>query len=410
MRLFIVSQDPFSALTASRIDQEELNRHSIEVVILDATDLLLPSFRVLDVRSGEGFDVINLADSQDVQDVVRQLSRQDVILFLGGVFGQQPLKVSSLYRLLSGSRARVSAINSGHIPLHLGSPFPRGIPVWRERSRTALARVARPHSIPGEVRSLAAEAKNTGIAKWRARTSGSNISAEMKTLDALWTGTQIEPISRPLIGESTRVRYIHTFDYEKMGRWIGHQPSDRNSLVVLDCLGPVHPDYGPIERSQYNLGVDEYFGELVHFVIRISAITGLEPIVSAHPKAIPGSLDSKYGPLSVRYGETDRLVAESALVVDPNGSAAIGMAAVMRCPVVFVNSRRYGMRVWKVQNNLSRWLGMPMVDIASDLGGFTIPRVETSLYDGYVQEFVKRVDSVDEPLWRQIAQDLEQGW
>lgn len=236
--------------------------------------------------------------------------------------------------------------------------------------------------------------------------SSSAKGKEMRPLDYLWTGTQVSPVSPQIVNEHTTVRYIHTFDFEESRNFLG--PVEQTGMaVVLDGLGPNHPDYTIIGTNPYKIDADEYRHLMIANLKLLARRDGLQITIAAHPKAIEGSRDGYWEPFTVVHGRLVELIANSSVVIDPSGSTALGIAAVMGKPIVLLNSKQFGYRVWFEQFLFSQWLKVPMVSLDKDSRGLPRYRTDPHAYEAYVQRFMRgHYSKAHRSIWETVYLDV----
>ncbi|NQV73002.1 hypothetical protein HQ496_07755 [bacterium] len=231
----------------------------------------------------------------------------------------------------------------------------------------------------------------------------------MRSLDFVWAGTMVAPISKQIIDTNTRIRYIHTYDYEDAKSSQLSSDDEKGYIVLLDSMGPANPDHGVIGKKTYRMSEIEYYRELRAALATIADSASTEIIVAAHPRAKMGTLDSSLRPFKVKYGMTPELISQAKLVLDPSFSAAVSFAVVNRVPIVFLSSHQFGTSVELGQKTLVKLLNTFRVSLR-DVSKFNWNNltVDADSYVNYENTFIKREGVLEEPFWQQVIQDIHQ--
>jgi len=401
-RIFLLTQSPYTRHMASSVNADVMRSAGFEFIVLDTTDLLLPDLRGIHGELAAGEDVRRIANWDDLREISAQLTTNDVVVFWGAYYNRQLSEATPVYDIVSSSNALIGAVNSGHRPSHLAHSKDVGYFVTR-LGRQLVDLISHPSEHgPKLVRRLTG---STSLAFPSRSVSPSNAHLR-RPLDYLWTGTMIAPVSQAIISATTHVRYIHTFEYEKMQHVQIRPLEECSQIVYLEGMGPRHPDYVVQGTNPYSISSDKYDALIRRALTSIAKSSGCEVIIAAHPRAPRGSLEGRYGDYPVVYEETARLIASARVVVDAEGSTSVGMAAVANRPILFLHSKGFGKVGYRFKKDFARWLGAPILDIDSPLDKWSIPIVDEEAYANYVRQFLRRQGSRSEPFWEQVLGDL----
>lgn len=404
-RLFLLTQSPYTRHIASSVDAEVLRSSGFKFIVLDATDLLLPVLRGIHGELALGEEVWRVSTLEDLRKISTQLTTNDIVVFWGAYYDRQLSEPTPVYDIVSKSHALIGAVNSGHIPSHL--PLTHDVRSFSTRMARKLSDIA---INPSEhVPHLGRQLRRIATSAVRPRSEPALASQGRRPLDYLWTGSMTQPISSSIISEVTQVRFIHTFDYEKIQHEEIHPAEECESLVYLDSMGPLHPDYVAQGNNPFSISSEEYFALIRRSLISLASSSGSDVVIAAHPRASRGSLEGRYGAFPVFYEETPLLIASARAVIDAGGSASIGMAAFAKRPITFLSSRSFGKTTYRGQSDLAHWLRVPIVDIDSPIDKWEIPKVNDDAYATYIHEFLKREDSLPGPFWVQVVEDTLSG-
>jgi len=207
-----------------------------------------------------------------------------------------------------------------------------------------------------------------------------------------------------LAGPMTRRIKAHAFDYDLYLEEKIKQPQELNQAVFLDQYMPFHHDQKET-KLVFQLDPIKYYDELDAFFKKVEANIGLKVVIAAHPRADYTKHPEILTRWPIIYGETAKLIVESRLVLAQT-STAIGMAVMARKPLMLLTSNdmeRLGMERF-VFRSLSASLGVTLtpVDKDNEVDWNAVYKVNETLYDSYLNTYVKASDSPDKPLW-QIA-------
>ena len=136
---------------------------------------------------------------------------------------------------------------------------------------------------------------------------------------------------------------------------------------------------------------------------------GTEAVVAAHPRAAPGVMEPWYGGRPLIYGKTTELIANATAVIDSNGSTVIGMAAIFHRPLVLISSSSFDLRDRGMTRAFSQALSTPIIDLdASELPTISLD-VNVDAYIAYIEKYVKRQGTPEEPFWSVVASEIVSG-
>ena len=226
-----------------------------------------------------------------------------------------------------------------------------------------------------------------------------------RELSWIWAGTNIDSVNPLFVGSLTRIRYIHTLDFDRILENQLEPTSVSPGIVYLDAMGPLHPDFAVL-GMRVEIGPRAWF-KLVNGVLDdLAAASGLEVTVAAHPRADPGSLDAMYAGKRVVHGQTASLIraAKSVVITDPTTS--IGMAAWYRRPITVV---KCGTLFETHQIELEQYadlLNLEVLEPGSVPVNWSPANVDLLAYTRFIQAYVKQPGTLTLPFWEVAANDL----
>jgi hypothetical protein len=172
-------------------------------------------------------------------------------------------------------------------------------------------------------------------------------------------------------------------------------------------MGPLHPDYVWLGDSP-QLSSEEYGQLLGRTLDSLENQLGSRVVVAAHPQAAPGQIEHLYGERKVLYGETAHLIADSELVVVPDGSTATYIAIGLRRPIAVLKSPLldpYGQALnqWFADN-----LAIPAINLHAPLISNLSLHVDADRYSSFTKAFIKREGTPQMPFWDCAAHDINE--
>lgn len=373
-RIVLVVESPFSARDRARFGIADLRSEGREVEVWDVCDLTLPASRRQWFEEPDDIVVRRLTQWDELSELASGLTAADAVILICGVNGSLNPVYEPLLVPVLRSPAVVGAIAVGAIP-----PL-RGMP----RARQLLAQQA-----------------------MRVRGATRAAFDVPRGLDFVWAGTSCTGVARALRTSATRCRYVHSLDYDLVLD-LEPRPAREDVVLFLDAMGHRHPDYESLGMD--NPWTPGCYESTVEAVLGRLDAAGVGVVVAAHPRAAPGSLASLYPGREVLHGQTARLMAQCRCIVTIEGSTSLGMAAVLRTPVLFVTSDCLPSYVRGMAERFRKALDAPVSDAAA-VSGTALPRdVSDRSYADYVQRYVKRTDTPEMHFWAAVACDLEEAW
>ena len=392
IRYIMVVESPLTRRDEARLGFEVLHRRGLEIEVWDVSRLVLPNANMQWVEAPEITKPILIEDFHRFEELVNGLSFPNVLVLSAGLdknFSRSRPEVAEEYwRILAQARCRIGALVTGSFPA-LNTSESRGL-VLR-----ALCR--RPHLLVSRlgtriVRDRAGESK-------RATAS----SQPMPELDFVWTGTTAASINPRLIGDTTRVVYVHTLDYDQV--LAVPDPEVAEPLTTfIDCMGPSHPDY-LTHSIHYSMPMARYRNQICQALDLLETSLGFRTVVAAHPRAEPGTMEAWYGGREVRYRETAALIARSSLTAMADPSTAVGLAVALRKPLVFFTSRHLQAENRLLLRKFSHELDAPLIRIKSKRP-IRLPSVNPVAYARYMERYVKRPGTPSKAFWEVAADDI----
>jgi len=338
---------------------------------------------------------VRFTTAVQLEQATSSLRATDLVISGCGTYSSQSATHRVLLSALRRSRARLATFSAGHLP-----------------AVGAGAAIAAMTGIAGRMRMAALTVAHAGYRSRplrRIRQGWLHTRYGIRSLDIVWVATTIRDIHPALIDAHTQIRYVHAFDYDFLLTVDEDSIGQRSRIVLVDSMGPLHPDYVTASQSDRRPSIPEYFATITRFLETVEQRTGSAVTIAAHPRATPGSLEDFYGNREVVYGSTAQCIAESRLVLLPNSSTATNFAVVLRRPCLFITSRFFDPRVLPAVEVMSRLLHVDVVDADDPAATWAWPVIDDQAYAAYEEAYIKRAGSPRAPFWRIAAQDVVAG-
>ena len=371
-RVVLVVESPFSARDEARFGVQELETAGFLVEVWDICDLTLPLARDQWIGPPGLPHVYRCTSWPQVEELAKGLKSSDAVVLLCGVYWRLDLAYAPLLKAVLASPAVVGALAGGTIPPPLGLVRLRGR--LHQAFLNLQSRTRPAFRVP-------------------------------RALDVVWAGTTVESIAPTLLSRDTDRRYVHTLDYDLI-LGLPQRPERQVPFVVyLDSMGPYHPDFASLGLE--NPWSEASYREFMQSVFESVETSGFQVVVAAHPRAEAGGLDQLYPGRDIRHGATPELIQQCAYALTVEGSTSLGMAAVLKKPVLFVEDPAVPESSRVLAEQFRKALGAIAARPRGRRGDWDTPRVDLSRYRQYVEKYVKRSSTPEVKFWDFVATDLK---
>lgn len=397
-RIVYVLESPLSHRDAERYGLRILRDEGFEILVWNVAPIFLPNSEKQWYQPATDFAVTRLVSIAELRSACDILDVGDAVIMMVGVYRGQLHSHMEMLAAVSTTRALLCAVVGAHPP-DMGET---------ENNRRHARLVGESGSKFGFFSRCRAVTSRTIYAhgwmihayrRWLALTT------EVRPLDIVWVGATSVQIHQLLIGPCTQVEYIHVFDYDVFLSLSQLDIEDSKDLVLIDSMGPFHPDFVSHSIDVSDFSADEYFAELCEILAEIESVSGLSVTIAAHPRAAPGTLESLYGNRDVVYGRTAQCVARARAVILTVASTAVSLAVVMMKPVLLVTmssdpTSKNDCEILSPLLHLSKFNpGVPSAE-------WKLPEVNRGAYDNYLANYIKRPSTPELPFWRVVAHTL----
>lgn len=396
---------PLGKRDAKRFGIAELMGAGLQVEAWDLSHFFLPATNGLGIETPSWVDLSVCSNIAHFRNLCRTLTSEDVVIFPGGVHPMQVLRGRKILRLLSTSPARLTSISTAQVPTPI---YPGKIRSW---SGTRFARAFLLLTDPWTWKTIPRRLVSTMSAQTFAIQRKMRLGGSIRPLDHIWAGTTVSEKVPFLIGPSTTVTYIHTLDYDLVLALRATTDRKRESAprpVFIDSMNALHPD-NLVHGTQIVMSIETYSDLVCRALDEIEKRLGTEVVIAVHPRANLGVMEPWYGGRTLIYGQITELVAGATVVIVAEGSTAIGLAALFRRPLALLASRRSDSFIQGMNWAYAQALDMPLIDLdAPELPPLTLD-VNEEAYAQYVQKYVKRQGTPEEPFWSVVASEIVSG-
>jgi len=203
---------------------------------------------------------------------------------------------------------------------------------------------------------------------------------------------------------------IHALDYDRIQPVLRDLDSGSLGLVLIDSMGPLHPDYSTLDEIVPGLSSEAYFASLRTALDDIEEASGLKVTVAAHPRAIPGQLEAAYGDRPIVYQDTPQCVARARAVLLTSPSTALSFVTFMRKPALVITSHHFDPYLQVALPRLAQMLSLPSWNTEDPPGEWREPTIDGDAYAAYVHHYVKRPGTTQQPFWNVVGNDLSADW
>ncbi|MDC1418128.1 hypothetical protein N8264_03615 [Candidatus Thioglobus sp.] len=187
----------------------------------------------------------------------------------------------------------------------------------------------------------------------------------------------------------------HSFDFDIYLEEKSKKINSKESIVFLDNGMTSHPDFKKMGVTPY-CSESAYFPLLRAFFTKVEKQTGLQVIVSVHPRLIfDKSMNKKFGNRELTSGKTAELVKGAKLVI-AHDSTAINFAVLWSTPLLIVTTDQIERRIYYSMEALTQFLRIKRININNSYDGLNfleIAQEPISQYNHFVDKFIKAKNS-----------------
>lgn len=395
-RVVFVLEIPLRDSDRYRFGVEDLRSHGFDVEFWDLSRLYHRGARAIPFESLREATSRKVATLKEFNDAVQSLDHGDTVVLVGGVAEGLVSRHRRVLRSLRGSRAMISALAFGAVPMS---------DQLRVRGGLALKLMRRIQAVVQRPEVLA----EWFFRAWeRAIISGllpRPTALKKLFLDVIYVGVDETEVSPLLRSAQTRVLLIHELDYELASQMDNCRNADDSHFVFLGFGG----QDAQILRIKQRVPMERR-AEVVNGVLtEIEEFTGLRAVIAAHPRSRPGRFESCFQEKNLIYGQTPELISRSRGVVSANDSTAISYAVLYRKPLVMLYLPELGEAHKATCHAYEEMLGARVIDTSLQMSEFSWPAVSEIKYQNYSERYLKRPDSIHGRFWTIVASDIRRN-
>jgi hypothetical protein len=387
MRVILIVESPLSARDAERFGLDMLADSGLAPEVWEVGPIYLPRAELQWREPAVGFSVTRFENIGQFEAATANCTHSDTIISLVGTQRGQLRRYRELLRSISSTPATLGTISATPV-VDVGFHAATG-PIVRIRSFWS--------------RTL----RRQGVIR-RASQTFVRRKYGIRPLDIAWVATTDALIEPLLMDRESRIVKIHSLDYDLV---LQHrqQMMQNGSILLLDTMGPDHPDYVTHDENPWTMSSEAYFCLMRRLLDEIEASSGLSIAVAAHPRAEPGSLETRYGGRIVYYGRTAEAISRARIVLLTNTSTAVGLAVAMNKPMVMITDSGRSEADMRKNERLVSLLNLMEWTTKSASDFWVWPSVDFAGYGQYMSEWVKCNGTPDAPFWEVLIASLDYG-
>ena len=401
-RVIYVVGSPMDLRDFARFGVAGWTSHKVAAEIWEIHDIFLQRDVEGVVQPPPGCHVRSFSSIGELSTACLALTSNTAVIIMAGVGLRQFPTYRSMLVPLMKSRAVLTTVSAGQRPLTPNESEP---PSFVSRVRRHL------HSLRSGKTTLASLARKASerLGASAILLQPPLIPSGLRPLDWIWVGTNTESVDPLFIGENTKIRYLHTWDYDLCLRASDISCEGRRMPVYLDAMGPLHPDFAILPYYQVEVDADDWFRTVDAALTQIEECLGEPVLIAAHPRALIGSLENRYRGRDVLYGQTYSAIAGASIVFFTDPTTTLGMTAILGKQAVAIQVPRLWDGHWLEMKEYIELMGLEVLE-PGRIPAHWIPRpVNKSAYSSFLERYVKRPGTPDKPFWDEVRRDLLGG-
>ena len=393
--VYWIVESPLSERDTQRFGIRTLRNTGLGVHVWDVSQIYLPHSNLQSLQTPADIHPMKFSDIASVQRACAKLVEADLVISICGTYVGQLSSHRDLLTALSQSRATLGTVSATHIPQVPRVDSPQDKPFSRRRVLERIIEMPRRFVYR---HSLLTRTYQRWVYKRR----------KLRPLDIVWCGTNIETVHPVLLSARTTIKFTHSFDYDQVLALRESVETTQIGPVLIDSMGPLHPDYASLQVSTDGLSEIEYFEALRSFLDAFERVTGSRVVIAAHPRAMRGLLEERYGGRAIHYGETIRLIGLADAVVLTLASTAVSAAVAFEKPIIGVELPSVDAQNQFELKYLSSLLRFPLYSPHFDFASAPVLPVDAFAYAEYMARYVKRPGTPEIGFWDAVAIDAHE--
>ena len=206
--------------------------------------------------------------------------------------------------------------------------------------------------------------------------------------------------------------YSHSIDYNDYLNFKGdYYKNDKKYAVFIDDMVSNHPDYNSIHKIHPPTDYDTYLNEINFFFNRFEDQTGIEIIISPHPKADEDYKEKLTSNRKCIEKKTLQLIKNCELVFT-HESTAISFPVIFQKPIIYLKNNQI-IKSWmskfidlKAQNTGSKIINISNVN-DFNLNINNILSIDMNKYLIYKKNYIKHPNSKNMDTWMFLIEELK---
>lgn len=400
--IYIV-ETPLSTRDRERFGIDGWQSVGVRVQVWEVDRLYLPRPSSYVRERQPGLDRRFFSSEDEIVSECESLQSDTAVIVMSGVYLGEFASHRRMLTALMRSRALLTTVSAGTRPPDKSDPRSETQFCYLfNRTHRLLRRI---HNRPSIVFNLARKViENISAslylfsAKWG--------RARFRTLDWVWVATNVDSINPALLSETTHIRFVHTWDYERAHQLGAPALSFPLRPVYLDAMGPLHPDF---EALNYEIqqSPKDWFQRINIALKHLDNSLGEKIVVAAHPRAERGFLEPYYPDREVIYGQTPALIRAAPVVLFSDPSTSLSLAALFHRPAIAIRVPELWNGQWLEMRAYIEELNLEIVDYSRLPENWVPPSADDDAYSHFVERYVKRNDSSSQSFWDAVRIDLD---
>ena len=382
-RLVVVAETPLTVRDERRFGFSIWRRHGYAITVLDLSPIYFPQRSSSQVELHES-EQRQVRSVRKLRKEITELSAGDAVLIMGQI-GCPTSTQMRVIRTILLSKAAVFGFLGSPVP---APNLPQGIPTLGSR-------------IGSRLRRAKALVWDLGVLE--------SADSVPRALDCLWTAVPAQTNHAKLVDpDITTVRAIHSLDYDQH---LAFRTSNRfqdstASLVVLDSMGPLHPDFA-WEGSHPPCSPEVYHSRVERILAHLEQSLSMSVRILGHPRSSSSLSRQIYGNRDVAFGSTYEQVATSSGVVILEATTSINFPVVLQKPLLLIDTGVMGQYATQFLRACGELLQIPVLkgelDNETVRGAFKTP----ANHAAYKDRYIKASGTEDNFFWEIAVRDAE---
>ncbi|MDQ7822766.1 MAG: hypothetical protein RDV48_08245 [Candidatus Eremiobacteraeota bacterium] len=210
------------------------------------------------------------------------------------------------------------------------------------------------------------------------------------------------------VGQSTKKVWAHQMDYDDVLRESATKVQEKDIAVFIDDDMPFHKEYKLFKVKPF-VTADRYYSSINNFFNTIEKEFKIRVVIAGCPRSSYTDRINCFGGRDIHLKKTPELVRSARFCI-VHASTAINYVVAYRKPFLLISSDELDKSlIAGVINNFSRLFSKKKINIESPSIGNLKDElvVNNSLYDEYMNSYIKKRGSKEKLLWEIFIEELK---